>query len=333
MRFLKLILMLALATPCLALTPGPDDLHVRVVDVGAGLCCIVRMPGDHYMVYDTGSWRTEAVDSAMAAIREIIPAYEVIDLLVLSHSDADHLAATDDIYAEYYVDRVIRSGMKRSTANWRNADSAIRQSADEGTTLDINLSDVEFPIGATYVFGETTATMVCGFDRPLPGWDIDSDSEYNNAASIVFRVQYRGRSVLFCGDAVGRHNGGDDDELIAAEKFMVEMAGVIPIDSDVVIAPHHGADNGSAKAWIEAVSPEWVIVSAGHDHEHPRKTAMERYLDFGVDEDRILRTDLGDDEGDKEWDHGRVDGEKDGIGDDDVDIVIREDGDIEVDYR
>jgi beta-lactamase superfamily II metal-dependent hydrolase len=329
---LTLLLLATTALPALALDAGPDDLYVRVVDVGAGLCCVVRMPGDHYMVYDTGNWADDAA-TAMAAVREIIPAHEVIDLLVLSHSDADHLAGTDDIYEEYYVDRVIRSGLKRSTANWHNADNAIRQAAEEGTTLDINLSDVEFPVGATYLFGEATATMVCGFDRPLPGWDIDNSSEYNNAASIVFRLQYRGKSVLLCGDAVGRHNGGDDDELIAAEKFMVEMAPVIPIDADVVVAPHHGADNGSAKAWIEAVSPEWVVVSAGHEYEHPREAAMERYLDFGVDAARILRTDRGDDEGGDEWDHERVGGTHDEEGDDDVDIVIRENGDVEVAYR
>lgn len=33
-----------------ALEPGPDDLYVRVVDVGAGHCSVIKMPGDHYMI-------------------------------------------------------------------------------------------------------------------------------------------------------------------------------------------------------------------------------------------------------------------------------------------
>ena len=45
---------------------------------------------------------------------------------------------------------------------------------------------------------------------------------------------------------------------------MVEMAPVITIDSDVMIAPHHGGGNGSSTKFIEAVSPKYVIFPAGH---------------------------------------------------------------------
>ncbi len=69
--------------------------------------------------------------------------------------------------------------------------------------------------------------------------------------------------ALFGGDSVGRHSGNDDSTCIAAEKYMVDNAGVITIDSDVLIAPHHGADNGGSTCFIQAVSPEYVIFSAG----------------------------------------------------------------------
>lgn len=47
----------------------------------------------------------------------------------------------------------------------------------------------------------------------------------------------------------------------------------------------------------------------------------------------MFRTDLGDDEGEKEWKHGRIAGHKDKAGDDDVDILIRPDGEVLVSYR
>ena len=121
--------------------------------------------------------------------------------------------------------------------------------------------------------------------------------------------------------------------MATAEKFMIENFEVITIDSDVLIAPHHGADNGSSTAFIKAVSPTWVIFSAGHAHEHPRAAAAKRYLNNGVQIEKIIRTDLGDDEGGKEWGHGRIAGHKDQAGDDDVDILIRPDGEIVVEYR
>ena len=107
-------------------------------------------------------------------------------------------------------------------------------------------------------------------------------AEFRNAGSVVIRLKYKGKSILFTGDAVGRHIDDPEDALIASEKFMIENSEVIKIDSDVLIAPHHGADNGSSNAFISAVSPEWVIFTAGHTHKHPRGVAAQRYLDSGV---------------------------------------------------
>lgn len=54
---------------------------------------------------------------------------------------------------------------------------------------------------------------------------------------------------------------------------MVDRSEVIKIDSDVIVAPHHGANNGSSEKFIEKVSPEFVIFGAGHDHQHPTAAA------------------------------------------------------------
>ena len=109
---------------------------------------------------------------------------------------------------------------------------------------------------------------------------------------------------------------------------MVDNAAAITIDSDVIIAPHHGGDNGSSKAFVEAVTPLWVIFSAGHKFGHPRKSAADRYLALpGTDEDHILRTDRGDNQTsnaghDKEWKQAVHGNGHDKRGDDDIDIKV-----------
>ena len=178
--------------------------------------------------------------------------------------------------------------------------------------------------------GDAFVTTVCGFGTPPKDWDLNNKSEKRNAGSIVIRLYYKGKSILICGDAVGRHIDDPADACIATEKFMVDMSEVITIDSDVIIAPHHGADNGSSTPFIKKVAPKWVIFPAGHAHEHPREAAAKRYLANGVDEDHIFRTDKGDDEGGDEWDHQRVNGAKDKKGDDDVEIKITSAGVVTV---
>ena len=101
---------------------------------------------------------------------------------------------------------------------------------------------------------------------------------------------------------------------------MVNAANDVPIASDVLIAPHHGGDNGGSKCFLEAVDPEYVIYSAGHNHEHPRRRAVDRAIATGVDPNNIFRTDRGDDEGHLEYVGGRIDDRKDKRGDVPLDL-------------
>lgn len=337
MRYLTLLVLtlclnLSFLGRSLALDHNVDGVFVRVVDVGAGLCAVVKMPGGHYMIYDAGNYNDSGA-KAFKAITEIIPYGEEIDLLVLSHSDADHLGAVDEIFNTYIVKRTLRTGYKRTSGTWETADKAIKDESKIRGAVDMNLSYYEFLPGATYFFDETYVTMVAGFHEPPDEWNLNDESEKRNSVSIVIRLQYKGKSILFTGDTVGRHIDDPEDALIAAEKFMVDNSDFITIDSDVLIAPNHGADNASSTDFIKAVSPDFVIFSAGHKFKYPRASAVGRYLYNGVVLDNIFRTDLGDDEGGAEWDFGRIPGHKDKAGDDDVDILIRPDGEIVVEYR
>lgn len=141
--------------------------------------------------------------------------------------------------------------------------------------------------------------------------------------------------MLFTGDTVGRRLTDDDDACKDAEKVMVDRhnAGEVSLKSDVLIAAHHGANNGSATCFIEAVDPQFVIFSAGHAHQHPTDDAATRFLNHGVPVERMFRTDFGDDEsGEFEWTLGSVPGCSDPAGDDDVEIALRGVGTVDVDY-
>ena len=356
-KALVMALMCVFMRASYGLDPGPNDLYMRVVDVGSGLCCVIRIPppveeehsGDYnYIVYDAGNYKDHG-GSAMEAIRELIPHDEGIDLLVLSHTDADHQAAVDDIIDEYYVDRILRTGAYHEgnlTKTLKKSRAAVKLAVEEDDAIDINLSKMEFPHGGTWRIGDAFVTFVYGYGTyPEPIKDeLKNQSERNNARSIVIRVFFEGKSLLLCGDAVGRHIGdADDAKELASERVMVEQQGVITIDSDVLVAGHHGADNATSAAFVAAVSPSHVIFSAGHAHDHPTKGAVGRLKAFVnsdgtqlTDED-LFRTDRCDDEsdgsGDHEWDFMRKSGYSDPIGDDDVDVVIRSSGALEVAYR
>ena len=121
---------------------------------------------------------------------------------------------------------------------------------------------------------------------------------------------------------------------------MVAAADTIRLNRDVLVGQHHGADNATSNCFIRAVSPTFVVFSAGHAYRHPRQSTVDRLLANGIGKDAILRTDRGDTEGgtgrDKEWVYdSRAGCPADGPGDDDVEISMPADpaARISVRYR
>lgn len=335
-RILFVVLFLVLTTlsrPVDALDPEPDAVFMRVVDTGAGLCCVILLPGNHAIIYDAGQFQNPGEAAADLAIRQLLPVGRDLDLLVLSHSDADHLGNVPQICENYRVRRVIRDRMERTTDTWKAARDAVEAERDTHGCIDTRLGAVNFPHGGTFRFGDAFVTMVAGWGEPPDEWGLTDTAERFNSVSVVIRIAYKGKSILLTGDTVGRHRDDPAEVCIAAERAMVDAAQAIRIDADVLVAPHHGADNGSSTDFIRAVNPRFVIFSAGHDHEHPRAVTAGRYLAAGIPTTRMFRTDLGDDEGGAEWAFGRLSGNVDRPGDDDVDVLIRADGTLLVEYR
>lgn len=241
MRYVPLAL-LALLLPLVANALEPEDgaVFVRVIDTGPGHASVTVMPGGYFMVYDTGHWNHD--DLVFRCVKELIPADQTIDLMVLSHSDSDHLAATDEIFEAYTVERVIRTGLEREErATWRDADRAVRTAWQAGDTAVISMKHQPWGWGpgSAFQFGDVYVTFLSGVYWPPDetDWNLPGMSKNRNAGSIVVRLNYNGKAVLFTGDAVGRLDGAPVDSIIATEKFLVDNAASRPIRSHVLGHP------------------------------------------------------------------------------------------------
>ena len=324
----------------LGLATGSDasaqDAYLRVVDVGAGLCVVAIVPGEHAMVYDAG----RGYARCLAAVDELVPGAR-IDLMVLSHSDADHIGAAAKLVEGREIGTILHPGDARTG----EALDAARHAISSETGAEVwDMATRPVPFGQTFSVGAAVATLIAGWSdgHQTEAGDpvLTDDAKLHNALSLVIRFTYGGHSVLITGDTVGRLDGDNDGVCKYAERLMVENT-ALSVDSDVLVGQHHGADNATSNCFIRAVSPQWVIFSAGSQYRHPRQSTANRLIANGVDKDRILRTDRGDnepvedpaDDHANEWIYGGWAGCRDKAGDDDVEIRMPVDSASPVDVR
>ena len=235
--------------------------------------------------------------------------------------------------------------------SWCKFNEAVANEVATDQATVVNLQTTTIPPGFEFPLGNATVTFVAGWSK----WDaselaiqyptlnkcdldISSTSEKQNANSIVVRLDYKGGSVLFTGDTIGRKIGGEQCEIKAAELIMVHRNWSVSIDSDVVLAPHHGGDNGSSMSFIEHVSPKSVVFAAGNKHGHPCASTVGRYLSYDSSI-KLFRTDYGgtketNKKGCEEWhtDDNSSATEKDLTGDDNIRIELKSNGDVTVEY-
>jgi competence protein ComEC len=312
------------------------------------------MPGGHSLLYDAG----DKGGYCLRAIQELIP-QDKIDLIVLSHSDADHIGELPQIIgmdanngdsaelAAKSVGTILFPGdqhIEWTQANRREI-AAIEHAQANGTIVwklaTDPLPDPDPDHRRVFTLGNAKATVIAGWsngdDTRHPDEHALPTAEHNNAISIVIRFEYGGHSVLLTGDTVGRLRGDPGKTCAYAERFMRDHADEWPIRSDVLIGQHHGGDNATSNCFLRAVKPRFVVFSAGHkNYFHPTQKAANRVMATArIHADAIFRTDLRDNEGDGEWRFKSLAGCKDKAGDDDVEIILPEDAaeDITVRYR
>lgn len=326
------------ATPSADPIPLGGYLVSHVIDVGAGLCIVTKLPTGNYILYDAGHYEGYGKPT-FDQIKEVMPVGSTIEEVIISHTDGDHIGAASYLFENYKVKKIVDTGFDKSCLNGsRSATYRRFLEAIPPSTKYVNLHEKDSIIipGTTETFGDTKLVFLCGFGKPLDEWNLRDESEQINSVSIVVKIVYKGASILLSGDAIGRNrNDQNSDCCIATEKYLVDHASTY-LKSDIAIAPHHGGNNANSTEFVYKVSPSVVIFSAGHKYFHPYECVVERYEKF-VDSNHIFRTDRGDDEREgngscPECELGRIPDCIDSSGDDDIEIIIDAAGKYSVKY-
>ena len=192
-----------------------------------------------------------------------------IDVVVATHPHADHIGGLVDVIKNVDVGEVLDSGQVHTTQTFEDFLDAIEakqiplKSVREGESISLD------PTVKIYVLNPP-ANLLDG---------ADNEAEFNDN-SVVLKLTYGQFSVLLTGDMEERNEA----RLVSENNTA--------LDADVLKAGHHGSRTSSSIPFLNAVTPEVVIISlgAGNTYGHPHQETLDRISAAGTE--HLFRTDF-----------------------------------------
>ncbi len=225
--------------------PVEGQVEFHFIDVGQGDAALIRTEAGNVLI-DAGT--NDAEDELVAYLK----AEGITELAyaVFTHPHEDHIGGADAVLEYCKVENVILPDKIATTVVYNRMMDAIEA---EGATVIIAVPE------ATYTVGDLKLTIL----GPVGS----GYSDLNND-SVVLRADFGESSVLYTGDA----------EDVSEEEMVERYRLSGKLDCDLLKVGHHGSENSSTDAFLDAVTPELAVISCGEGNKygHPTQEALAR---------------------------------------------------------
>lgn len=263
------------------------DLRISVLDVGQGDAIVIEAPTGEALLVDTGP-----PGAGIEAILPFLAERGIADLthIVLTHDHIDHTGGLFEVLTGPDGEAGTEDDTELEGTIYDNGtDGGEDDEPGYGWEEDTPPPDREsLSAGERIELGDVDIEVVASGARLADGTQIEpGEPPDENARSIVLFVSYRGFAMLLAADITGG-GGNPPYETPDVETGLGALAG----DIDVLKVAHHGSNTSTNQAFLDAVTPEIAIISAGddNDHFHPHHSVIERLLDAGA---AIYQTERG----------------------------------------
>ena len=248
------------------------DLRVTFLDIGQGDAAVVEAPGPAVMLIDGGGVRDGSFDTGARIVEPFLRARGIgrVDVVALSHPHPDHLNGLFRVLQRFAVG-----------AFWSSGDDGHNPEYGRFVALARGRG-VPMPDLVDTRLGAATVVPLGPFESAPDGSErIHAPEGLSvNDASLVLRVAFGGRGVLFAGDLEA-----DGEGELAGRRDAGQL-----VATDVLKVPHHGSRTSSTPELIDAVAPALAVISLGwrNQFHFPAPEVVARYTARGT---RVLRTD------------------------------------------
>jgi competence protein ComEC len=218
------------------------SLRITYLDVGQGTATLIDYPSGKKVLIDGGGSSFTKTSIGQRVIAPFLwqRGIQVIDAVVITHPDADHYNGLDFII-EHFVPEVL--WVREKSGHDEMYQRLLQLAEKRGVTVSVP-KEGDF-------FLQGSESLQCLADTAAWG-EIggDSASREGGNSGLVLKACADQLCVLFPGD-IGR-----------AEEHSLVAKGY-KLQADVLLAAHHGSITSNSKRFLSAVSPKYLLVSAG----------------------------------------------------------------------
>lgn len=239
-------------------------LKIYFFDVGQGDAMFIEAPNGNQVLIDGGLG-----NKVIQKLGETMPFFDKdIDLVVLTHSDADHVTGLIEVLERYEIENIVYSNIVRKSALYEAWQKAV---AEEGANI------IDPVTGKVIDLGNGVTISMAHPGEPLVGQAM----EKTNNNSVVLMLKYGETEVLLTGDIEAR-----------AERQII-LSGT-NLDADILKVAHHGSKTSTAEEFLYEVSPQIAVIQVGakNRYGHPSPEVLNRLENFGA---KLYRTDVDGD--------------------------------------
>lgn len=252
-----------------------NNISIVFCNVGQGDGIYIDLPNNIDVVIDGGP-----DNKILECLGKYMPFWDRnIEIVILSHPQADHLNGLIEVVKRYKVNYFAASPVGNSTEGYTKLVNAIEKT---GTTIQNIYTDDVIKIGSVnlnvlwpsrkFIADNTNAT---GNSNILGATTSDPDL---NDFSVVLELEYGNFEAVFTGDA----DEDIQDEILNANKDIKSV--------EVFKIPHHGSRFGLLDEYIDKFEPVFAVISVGKNQwGHPTKELLSRLDSRSIP---VLRTDI-----------------------------------------
>lgn len=232
------------------------NLEISYLDVGQGDAAYIRV-NDFDILIDAGP-RSDS-DKLLKQLEE--KNIDDFEIVIATHPHEDHIGGMVKVFEKYDVESFYMPKVTHTTKTFENMINAV---SNEGLKVKVIKEGTSFDLGDG-----------ARIDVYSPIYE--SYEEFNDYSPIM-KLTFGNTSYMFTGDAEAHA----EQEVVA--KYPKNL------DADVLKFGHHGSSTSSTKEFVEAVSPEYGVISCGVDNKygHPHRETLQTIDTHGI---KAYRTD------------------------------------------